>query len=331
MLASLVLLLLLLLLVGEAVARWGYGLGDPPLTQDHPTIDYLLRPDQDVRRFGNVFQTNAYGMRSGVMTLTKTDPDELRILFLGDSVINGGSRVDQSDLATEAFGRRLERTKGVPVRVGNASTASWAAHNWLAYVEQFGTFEADLAVVLVNWGDLEAPSAVNQTAGFQARFPRDRPFCALHDAWLRFGPKHLPAALAPSRSAAPVVSTPVSGHRRYPDPIATLGLLHERLGVDGVPMLLVYHPTAAEASASGPSPESQRYAGFASGRGVSFVDLSEAYRSATQGQPGLLYRDSIHLASRGHAVLAEVLERLVLEELGRASAAGDADGADEGR
>ena len=52
------------LMLAEAGARWGLGLGAPPLSMEHPEIDYLFAPNQDVNRFGNRQLFNSYGMRS---------------------------------------------------------------------------------------------------------------------------------------------------------------------------------------------------------------------------------------------------------------------------
>lgn len=49
---------------GEVVARFVLGLGDPPLSVAHPTIEYLLKPNQVVHRFGNRYLVNQYGMQS---------------------------------------------------------------------------------------------------------------------------------------------------------------------------------------------------------------------------------------------------------------------------
>ena len=38
---------------GEIFARYYLGLGTPPLSVTHPTIEYMLKPNQDVYRFGN--------------------------------------------------------------------------------------------------------------------------------------------------------------------------------------------------------------------------------------------------------------------------------------
>src|SRR5712675_1333967 len=86
---------------GELVARYVVGLGDPPLYQLDPEVEYLLVPSRSYRRLGNRFEVNSHSMRSPEFPGAKTSKDELRVLVVGDSIVNGGARLDQADLATE--------------------------------------------------------------------------------------------------------------------------------------------------------------------------------------------------------------------------------------
>ncbi|MCW4153907.1 hypothetical protein OM427_30890 [Halomonas sp. 18H] len=55
--------LVTLVVIGELVARYGLGLGTPPLSVSHPKIEYMFAPNQDVSRFHNRQLFNEYGMR----------------------------------------------------------------------------------------------------------------------------------------------------------------------------------------------------------------------------------------------------------------------------
>ena len=147
-----VLFLILLVAIAECIARFALGLGTPPLSIAHRQIEYMYAPDQDLSRFHNVFRTNHYAMRSRNPDAAS---DRYKILVLGDSVINGGSLTNQSDLATSI----LERDLGNGVFVGNISAGSWGPPNLLAYIETYGTFEADTVTVVISGGDIcDVPS-----------------------------------------------------------------------------------------------------------------------------------------------------------------------------
>jgi hypothetical protein len=38
---------------GELFCRYILGLGDPPLSITHPTIEYMFKPNQNLKRFDN--------------------------------------------------------------------------------------------------------------------------------------------------------------------------------------------------------------------------------------------------------------------------------------
>jgi hypothetical protein len=121
---------------GELIARFVLGLGDPPLSVDHPTIEYLFAPSAEHRRFGNEFRTNRYHARSDEFPQTRVS-NEVRVLVLGDSVPNGGNLTDQSELATELLKDKLAEALNLEVFVGNASAGSWSPRLWAITVKRF--------------------------------------------------------------------------------------------------------------------------------------------------------------------------------------------------
>ena len=140
------------LLIGEAVARFGLGLGDPPLSVVHPTIEYMYKPNQDVMRFGKNFIINHYGMRSENFPIEKSEK-ELRVMVFGDSVVNGGNLTDHADLATTLLENRISDGHKRNVRIGNISAGSWGPGNWLAYVKEYGFFGADIIILIISSHD----------------------------------------------------------------------------------------------------------------------------------------------------------------------------------
>ena len=121
-------------LAAEVYARVVLGLGDPPLWRADPEIEYLPVPSRSYRRFGNRVSYNAWSMRSGDFPREKASPDEVRVLVLGDSLVNGGVHVDQDALATSLLEQWLRGGLGRSVVVGNVSAGSWGPPNYLAYI-----------------------------------------------------------------------------------------------------------------------------------------------------------------------------------------------------
>jgi len=196
-LLSLVLLVGLLLLL-EVGLRLFLGLGNPLLYRADEEIGYLLAPNQCVRRFGNRITINEYSMRSPAITRTRP-ASALRVLLLGDSIANGASWTDQTQTISARMTAQLERvirdasTQNrtlqntlEPVEILNASANSWGPRHELAYLKRFGTFEAQVVVLLLNTDDLFAAAPTSELVGRDRNYPDRKPTCALAEAFDRY-------------------------------------------------------------------------------------------------------------------------------------------------
>jgi hypothetical protein len=253
------------------------GLGDPALTITHPTIEYMLAPNQDVSRFGNRVAVNAWGMRSP--PLSKTRDARRRVLVLGDSVLNGGNRTDHGELATTLLSRD-------GVLYLNASAISWGPQNMLAYVDQYGFFDADRTVIVVSAHDaFDVPT-------FEAPDPRvlptQRPWSATAELVGRYV---LPRIWDP----APTTQAPPTSPLALP----AFATLIAKASAQG-PVCVVLHATREEMS------------GIAA---PGYVALMETARNAGGRviedrrflQVDSAFRDNIHLTAAGQQQLAKAI------------------------
>jgi lysophospholipase L1-like esterase len=179
---------IILLIAAELILRFHFGLGDPPLSMFDPDMEYRFQPNQTVHRFGNLIHYNAYSQRADDFPEHKSSSDELRVMFIGDSVINGGNQTDQSQLVTQILQRRLTDELHRKVIVGNASASSWGPPNELAYVNKFGLVDADVVVLVFNDEDAFDAMTFNPVVGIRPDFPNRKPLLALTEAWTRYLP-----------------------------------------------------------------------------------------------------------------------------------------------
>lgn len=292
------LICVLVFAAGELYARYGLGLGDPPLTVIDPEVGYMFAPNQDVYRFGNHVVYNTFSMRSDFFGPRKRSPDELRVMVIGDSVVNGGALTDQDNLATERLKRRLRKELGRQVFVGNISAGGWGASNECAYVRHFGLFDADVVVIVVNSDDAFfaepyiAPSS---------DFPTRKPQLAVIELVERY---LLPRIFPRDRSALLVKRPP-----------ATDRLLEmiEMAQKSGAEVLLAHHPNRAECEGDWVDGHDLLVAA-AEQSGLPLLDMRPYYQEARK-KGTTVYRDTIHLSPAGQGVLADVLEPVVLEKL----------------
>lgn len=296
------------LLVGaELVARFYLGLGTPPLSMSDPEIEYLYQPSQDLKRFGNHVKYNAYSMRSDDFTEKKSNPDEYRIMLLGDSVVNGGALTDQADLASELLIKSLGAAMSRPVTVGNISSGSWGPANLLAYVEKYGFFDADLVVLVLSSHDAADTPTFEPIVGVSSSYPDRTPILALEEAVTRYLPRYLP-------SFGSGESGDLMGDPEVEDAaIEDLDALLQAIKTKGIPVVLLQHNEMSEMQGQ-ILPGKQLIADAAKRADVTVMDMAQHFAKAIEeGQS--LYRDNIHPNANGQRVMAKAIEEAVRDFL----------------
>lgn len=127
----------LIVILLEIILRYVLGFCDAVLYQSSPAYEYIAQPNQHRYRFFSHIDYNSYSQRSEEPDSTKTI-----VLGLGDSVIFGGTMLDQDSIATTLF------SKETGMQMLNISSGSWGPDNCAAYLKEKGTFGAK-AMVLV--------------------------------------------------------------------------------------------------------------------------------------------------------------------------------------
>ena len=284
----------------ELVARFGLGLGDPPLFVRDESVEYMLKPGT-YRRFGHSISINRWSQRSPEIEATKTDSSELRVLVIGDSV-NGGALLDDAQIATRLLQNALEKQLGRPVRVLNIAAGSWGPQNQLAYLEKFGTFSADVAVVV--WSSHDAWD-VPRFDGLREDQPEQRPILAVGELFSRYV---LPR-LRRGQPASPV--SPTDMEKACASASALLTHLKER----GIPTRVVLHATQGELTgapdATQPLSQGREHLlRVLSESGVAAVETAAVFRPRVMAGE-TLFQDDIHPNATGQKALEQVLEEEV--------------------
>ena len=109
-----VLLLLLAFVVGELVLRYVFGFCDALLYRQSDKYEYIAQPNQNRHRFGAYIHYNSFSQRNG-----EPDSTKVRVLGLGDSVLFGGTWMDQDSLASTLF------SDETGTQMLNISSGSW--------------------------------------------------------------------------------------------------------------------------------------------------------------------------------------------------------------
>ena len=138
----------LMLVVLEWGARY-VGLGQPVLYYNAAWGGIRPLPDQQIHRQGATVTVDANGFR----TNKPDQPGALRILYIGDSVTWGGTRIDDSAIFTEVAADVVRARRG-PVYTMNAGVNGTGLVNQAELFLQ-GTDSVEVLVWLFPWSDVQ--------------------------------------------------------------------------------------------------------------------------------------------------------------------------------
>lgn len=280
-----------ILLLLEIVFRLGLGLGDPPLVIRDADVEYRLVPSTEYTRFGNRISINRFGMRARDHAKATTD-DERRILLIGDSVVYGNHFLDQRDTIAQNLTQELASVMRCTPIVMPAAASSWGPVNQAAFLEDVGTLDADLAILLLSGHDLyDTPTFKDAVIPYRLK----PSFSAIHDAaqiaWERFGPNTSKQMNLPSFEA------------RQTETLAALDKIKDQLQADEILLILVYHPTMTE-----------RTNGFYDAQAV-LADWAQGHdvpvEALGSGLTPDFYRDDIHPNAAGAHYIARRFAQIV--------------------
>jgi hypothetical protein len=286
---------------GEIFARLVLGLGTPPLSVRSDAYEYMFKPSQDVKRFGNRVVINEYGMRSD--TAPQSDATKV-ILVFGDSVLNGGNLTDQNALATSILQDRL-RASGEDVYVGNVSAGSWGPANMRGWLETYGDLGAETMIYVLSshdWYDLPT---------FKPLDPMTHPVKPPASALLEGAQRYLPRFLPKFGAGEVVVPAPgVPMDEDGPNAREDLAWLLEYSAARGQRVCLVQHLTQSELKNGIQSGHEEISATFGSEQTRLIL---QDFMSASSVGRDMHYRDDIHISDEGQSALAKALGECVID------------------
>ena len=144
----------------EFTLRFAFGFCDALLYQSSDNYEYIAQPNQNRHRFGAHIHYNSYSQRN-------EEPDSIRvkILGLGDSVIFGGTWMDQDSLATTLFSNETG------MQMLNISAGSWGPDNCAAYLKEKGTFGTKAMILVCSSHDAYDVMSFTPVVGFYPTYP----------------------------------------------------------------------------------------------------------------------------------------------------------------
>jgi GDSL-like Lipase/Acylhydrolase family len=296
-------LLVAILALIELVLRLRYGLGDPLLYIGDPEIGYLIAPNQSVIRNGNPIRINQFSMRSDAIAPMKA-VGETRMLFIGDSVVNGGWWTPQEEIISEQVKRMLQR-EGAAMSVLNASANSWSPRSELAYLQRFGTFDANAVVLVINTDDLFATAPTSLVVGTHPNYPDRKPVAAIVEFVNRM--------VLSQQSIRPELQAIYDEKGdRVGKVLEAIGKIQQIAQANQAGFLLIMTPLLREVETQPRDYEivaRDRLTEFTRSQKIYYTDMLPIFKA--HNTPKSLYHDHIHLNQQGNQQVSDqVLEWL---------------------
>lgn len=290
----------------EIVLRLTMGLGNPALYIADPDIGYLLAPKQKLRRSGNLIEINQYSMRHQDITLEKA-ANTKRIFLLGDSVVYGTWRIDQTQILSALVAKQLKKVSGNDsIEVFNASANSWAPRNELAYLKRFGSFDADVLVLVINTDDLFAQQPSSLVVGKSLNYPDKAPPLALIELYqFYFAKPQLIPELEKLKEAEK--DRPGANLAAIKEIKAIADLSNARFILALTPLLREFkrESTQEEIAAR------KRLEKLVNQENIEYIDFLNVWQDFPQ--PEFLYRDHIHPSPQGNFQITETLTQSLIK------------------
>lgn len=265
------------------------------LYKEDPYCEYRLVENQDVTRFHNFYKTNEYGMRSDSVRKSA----KRRVLLLGDSVLNGGTKLDQSEIINFLLQKKFAEDKKLEIDFLNISAGSWGPENAFQFLEHYVDFEYDLIILIFSSHDFHDNMHHRKVVGIQPAWPDEQPYLAVTDLYTGY--------LKPKFKA--FLGTNYDYLEGFDDSAVNPGWEHffEKARLLNIPLVVFHHATINEL---------RDHSYMTSGDSLEMLVRSntEYYISGLHLERQTDYLDDIHLSGSGHALIADTLYNSIIRE-----------------
>jgi lysophospholipase L1-like esterase len=293
--------IILLVILTEIILRITVGLGNPLLYIADPEIGYLIAPNQKTRRHGNLIEINQYSMRNKPINQTR-DNDTFRIFLIGDSIANGGWWTDQNKTISALLEQQLSGniSNFSHLEVLNASANSWSPRHELAYLKKFGTFDAQIIILLLNTDDFFGLQPSSLVVGNDSNYPDKKPVLACQELWEK---------VTPNKSNKIINNKPKEKGDLVGKNLNSIIQIKAIAHQNKAQLILGITPLKREVippySRDFEKKARTRLEQLATNQNIVYVDFLPIFQQ--QENPESLYHDHIHLSDRGTKLVSKIL------------------------
>lgn len=279
------------LVISEMTLRW-LGFHDFPTYREDNQYEYIHHSNQKRKIYRNDFFTNHYGMRSA-----EVDTAKKSVLLIGDSVLNGGNRNSNKDLASSIIGNYLPDS----LQSLNISSGSWGPDNGMEFIKTHGDFNASLVVLIFNSHDAGDFMSFSPQVGINPTKPAKNDQIAIIAFFKRF---LLPKINKPVYVSE--ISKTTTGNFTELNP--GWDYFFKYCKSKNIPLIVFLHSEKTESKIGRYDEEGQKIIAFCRENNIVIVeDINEIAPE--------YYSDEIHLNPKGQKMIADLLRPVILKSL----------------
>lgn len=291
--------LLLICVIIELVLRFVFGFCDAVLYQPSEAYEYIAQPNQYRYRFFSHINCNSYSQRSEEPDFGKTI-----VLGLGDSVIFGGTMIDQNAIATTLFSTETG------MQMLNISSGSWGPDNCAAYLREKGTFGARIMILVCSSHDAYDLMSHVPVVGIFPNYPNKQYKVAIWEAVDRYMMPKVRRLVNKAQLVDPdtqVVKQSNDGGVVNKSAMFNSGFdqLAEIARENNIPFLIYLHPEIGEIVNSGYKDGGRLIIEWAKDNNVPL------FQELMMGVKVDMYRDVIHFNEKGQRLMADNLIKII--------------------
>lgn len=288
----------------EVFLRYYFGFCDALLYQSSDKYEYIAQPNQDRYRFGAHILYNSYSQRN-----EEPDSTKIKILGLGDSVLFGGTWMDQDSLATTLFSQETG------MQMLNISAGSWGPDNCTAYLKEKGTFDAHAMILVCSSHDAYDVMSFFPVVGNFPTYP-DKQYslaiCELIDRYVIPRGKMIFAKYSAKLDPdAAVVKAAQHNSVAKKSQIFNPGFDQLKMIADSlrIPFGIYLHAETGELQRGAYNDMGQQICQWAETNQIPLM------KGLKNGETAEMYKDIIHFNEKGQRHLANCLKKMVSELL----------------
>lgn len=297
-------LAILILSFFEFVLRFNLGFCDALLYQSSDKYEYIAQPNQDRYRFGAHILSNSYSQRN-----EEPDSTRIKILGLGDSVLFGGTWMDQDSLGSTLF------SEETGMQMLNISAGSWGPDNCAAYLKEKGTFDAKAMILVCSSHDAYDIMSFFPVVGKFPNYPDKQYKFAIVELWERYLQPRIKffyaqqkAKLDPDESVVKSAKTQSVAKK---SPLFNKGFDELKAIADSlnIPFGIYLHAEVSELVKGEYNAMGQQICKWAEENNVPIT------KGLSTGETTDMYKDIIHLNVKGQKHLARMMAKIIRELL----------------